>query len=474
MDYSASGENPLVFRPIFDEAEFKLEDEIDQEELGFMGELPIDFLVKMFTTLPKSYIEEQFEASGYDFEATMTALILAHGNQLPEQVAPLATEPVEEKKVQVCRHFLEGQCFRKDCWFRHDLDGTICKFWLRGGCLNGTACRFLHQVDTNTIVDKMQELKVTEVKKPKVHLKSERAFPALASSAAEVRGFFDSGPEKAEGYDRVIKVQRIKDKMPWIPTDIIQHYLASSWYYEPTTLTLLAKRYPQPRNFKPNVMQAPAKAPIQAHNKAIPAHKKIETRAKQVPKSAENLPWIATGITVGQVYQRFREEAARLARTRNGYFERARTNYLNGKKDVAKKLSLEGQALNLKMKEQHRLAAKAITAARNPRDSAVLDLHCLHISEAIDLLDETIAALRANKRPGGCTRPFYLLIGSGHHSSGSLPRLLPAVLDFLDSSHLNYVDCSSDGRCDYRNSVSKLIQLYPTSFKHFYPRLRPI
>lgn len=440
MDSSHIQGSKLVFRPIFDEDE--LEDEAEQEELGFMGDLPIDFLVKMFTTLPKNYIEEQFEASGYDFEATMTALILAHSNQVPVEAAPAVAEPVEEKKVQVCRHFLEGQCFRKDCWFRHDLDGTICKFWLRGGCVNGPGCRFLHQVDTNTIVDKMEKLKVTEVKKPKVHLKSERAFPSLAAPA-ETRGFFDSGPEKAEGYDRVIKVQRIKDKMPWIPTDIIQHYLASSWYYEPTTLTLLAKRYPQPRDFKPNVMQAPPQAP----RKVVPSAKKLETRVKHVPKAPEKLPWIDTGVIVGQVYQKYREEAARLARTRNGYFERARNSYLNGKKESAKKLSLEGQALNMKMKEQHRLAAKAISAARNPRDSAVLDLHCLHISEAIDLLDETIAALRANKRPGGFTRPFYLLIGSGHHSSGSHPRLLPAVLNFLDSCHLHYSDCSTDGRC---------------------------
>ncbi|KAI0244849.1 hypothetical protein L0F63_001014 [Massospora cicadina] len=238
----------------------------------------------------------------------------------------------------------------------------------------------------------MEKLKLNpKEKKPKVSLKSERAFPALNSATSSIRSFLESEPEKAEGYDRVVKVQRIKDKLPWVPTDIIQHYLASAWYYEPTTLSLLAKRYPQPRNYKPSAaVKAPAPRSIR---KTAPVQMKIETRVKHVPKAPENLPWIDTGTTVSQVYQKFREEAARLARTRNGYFERARNNYLNGKKDVAKKLSLEGQALNLKMKEQHRLAAKAIVAARNPGDSAVLDLHCLHISEAIDILDETDLAI---------------------------------------------------------------------------------
>jgi hypothetical protein len=33
------------------------------------------------------------------------------------------------KKRQVCRHFLAGECYRKDCWFVHDLSEKVCKFW---------------------------------------------------------------------------------------------------------------------------------------------------------------------------------------------------------------------------------------------------------------------------------------------------------------------------------------------------------
>lgn len=43
------------------------------------------------------------------------------------------TESVEPpptvKKRQVCRHFLAGECYRKDCWFVHDLQEKVCKFW---------------------------------------------------------------------------------------------------------------------------------------------------------------------------------------------------------------------------------------------------------------------------------------------------------------------------------------------------------
>jgi multidrug efflux pump subunit AcrA (membrane-fusion protein) len=33
------------------------------------------------------------------------------------------------KKRQVCRHYLAGECYRKDCWFAHDLKVKPCKFW---------------------------------------------------------------------------------------------------------------------------------------------------------------------------------------------------------------------------------------------------------------------------------------------------------------------------------------------------------
>ncbi|KAJ3204324.1 hypothetical protein HDU67_009642, partial [Dinochytrium kinnereticum] len=45
---------------------------------------------------------------------------------------------------QICRHFMAGSCYRADCWFSHSLDSTVCKFWLRGGCVRGDSCAFSH------------------------------------------------------------------------------------------------------------------------------------------------------------------------------------------------------------------------------------------------------------------------------------------------------------------------------------------
>jgi hypothetical protein len=44
----------------------------------------------------------------------------------------------------VCRHLLNGGCYRSDCQFSHDVDGHTCLFWLRGRCNKGEGCQFLH------------------------------------------------------------------------------------------------------------------------------------------------------------------------------------------------------------------------------------------------------------------------------------------------------------------------------------------
>lgn len=48
---------------------------------------------------------------------------------VPSKSATTNTLENTPKKRQVCRHFLAGECYRKDCWFVHDLQEKVCKFW---------------------------------------------------------------------------------------------------------------------------------------------------------------------------------------------------------------------------------------------------------------------------------------------------------------------------------------------------------
>lgn len=104
---------------------------------------------------------------------------------------------------------------------------------------------------------------------------------------------------------------------------------------------------------------------------------------------------------------------------------------ISGNKALAKSLSTQGHELNAKMKEYHYLAASEIFDARNPPNQIymdrLLDLHGLHVVEAVELLAHMLPKLGDEGLDS-----IYVVTGSGHHSkSHGNSRLLPAVEQFL-------------------------------------------
>jgi hypothetical protein len=52
----------------------------------------------------------------------------------------------QRRKSRICRHELQGTCYRADCPYSHDIAGVTCLFWLKGRChhSDGSSCRFMH------------------------------------------------------------------------------------------------------------------------------------------------------------------------------------------------------------------------------------------------------------------------------------------------------------------------------------------
>jgi hypothetical protein len=127
---------------------------------------------------------------------------------------------------------------------------------------------------------------------------------------------------------------------------------------------------------------------------------------------------------------------------RNKCFMAATSAYRKGDRRslaLARNLAIEGRALNDKMKEKHREAARGIFDMRNSWQNLVknqmLDLHGLHIAEAWGLLADLIPALHQ-----AGLRRVCIITGSGHHSKGSnfRARLLPSVERFCQEWGLPY------------------------------------
>lgn len=137
--------------------------------------------------------------------------------------------------------------------------------------------------------------------------------------------------------------------------------------------------------------------------------------------------WVSTGQSVAELYEELRAEAAQQASIRNKYFDRAAAAFKRNDGATAKKMGALGREANERMKELHKQAADAIFAKRNPPHVFdVIDLHGLHVSEAVERLP---AALEDK------TGKIRILTGTGHHTKGTgRARLRPAVKKWLQEN----------------------------------------
>ncbi|KAK9059554.1 hypothetical protein SSX86_020258 [Deinandra increscens subsp. villosa] len=163
--------------------------------------------------------------------------------------------------------------------------------------------------------------------------------------------------------------------------------------------------------------------------------------------------WLETGDAVANMYSEMRGEARDHARLRNAYFEQARQAYLIGHKGLAKELSVKGQLHNMQMKAAHLQAQESIYRQRNPVSPSIhgngrgggqerlIDLHGLHVTEAIHVLKRDLTMLRNVARSADQCLQVYICVGTGHHTRGTrTPARLPVAVQryLLEEEGLDY------------------------------------
>ncbi|CAL0324271.1 unnamed protein product [Lupinus luteus] len=163
--------------------------------------------------------------------------------------------------------------------------------------------------------------------------------------------------------------------------------------------------------------------------------------------------WLETGDAVANMYSELREEARDHARLRNAYFEQARQAYLIGNKALAKELSAKGQVHNMHMKAAHGKAQESIYHLRNPvgpemqvngrGHERMIDLHGLHVSEALHVLKHELSVLRSTARATEQRLQVYICVGTGHHTRGlRTPARLPITVQryLLEEEGLDFTE----------------------------------
>lgn len=149
----------------------------------------------------------------------------------------------------------------------------------------------------------------------------------------------------------------------------------------------------------------------------------------------------STGTSVAAEYAEARAEARDHARARNVCFENATQAYISGNKALAKELGAKGRWHNERMKLLHAQAANETFSRRNAATLAgthsssssrshngssgappTIDLHGLHVSEALHHLDRALENLQQRR-----VSKARVVVGVGQH--GKVPARLKTAVE---------------------------------------------
>jgi hypothetical protein len=153
---------------------------------------------------------------------------------------------------------------------------------------------------------------------------------------------------------------------------------------------------------------------------------------------AEGVRRVSTGAAVAAEYADARAAAADHARLRNQLFQQATLAYQSGNRALAKELGARGRAENEAMHAAHAAAAGDTFARRNAAAGGggggeVVDLHGLHVGEALAALERSLAAARAARAPG-----LRVVVGVGAHARPGAARLPDAARAWLAARGLEH------------------------------------
>lgn len=289
---------------------------------------------------------------------------------------------------------------------------------LQGSCLKGEDCEFNHHIDVETATAKFAQ--DTQKKQQDMVVINDEEYPDLNSAQSRRRNNNHHPPTSTNTTS-----SDDHDPFPSLGSQTKRSTKAIINFS-----TVAKQKASQPVKPKPNSNSSTG----------VPQTKKVTSGPLTKPV---DLPWLQTGTQVHHLYMEKRQEAIQCGLLRNRLFARASSYYLKGDGAKARAYSTEARRLNNDMRELHRIASQQIFEQRN-QNEAYLDLHGLHVEEALSLLEQRLGTIHHGV--------LYVVTGTGHHSVGRTGQLQPAVRQWLDH-HQPYPWAETHIRGDSRGGV---------------------
>ncbi|KAG8854563.1 hypothetical protein FRB96_007433 [Tulasnella sp. 330] len=367
----------------------------DQTGMGTDGMTPFEVLHSIFgASVPPATLEEALNKNGYEFEAAMAWLIDSGGKAVPPGSPQPSTalrpmmlpvtgsggrvvtasrdavnlmrggapagmmgrggasaagnwmgqRPAVATGGRVCRYFLAGECRRADCRFSHDVERALCRFWLKGQCVKGEQCEFLHtlpqDIDVQGLTSAMASADMPGSRsgsRQDYESPPPDDFPSLHAAAARANGGAIS-PHRNPDPGRTRFASAVKKQ----PAVVVTPQPGSATAPQRVSTSFGVRRLPGDRS--------------------SPATPRPSPRIKLRPPSL--LPTLPTGEVVNKLYMTYRNRAIQLGGARNQALTRAAEAWKRGDGAAAKKYSRDAHELNGKMRDEMVEAAQNLIRER--------------------------------------------------------------------------------------------------------------
>jgi len=286
-------------------------------------------------------------------------------------------------------------------------------------------------------------------KKSAIHLNRTTYQPPESQLQSQVQpqprpsSIFISKPRK--GFSSIakdMKLEKLQSTYSWLDYDIVKQFFdANNGNYNAAVQQLSDvydvryQDYPKKKSPIEKVVPQPATKPAVTINpdsvgSVIVNHKEL---LGETSRNREEQ---------GKLYDKYRQEAIQHATLRNLAFREATQAYLSGNGAAAKKLSEQGRYHDEKMKDLHAKAGKQIFLNRNRQFGNLLtiDLHGLHVKEAIEVLDQLFLGNNQLIERGDKKKIVSIITGAGKHSLHGRARLKPTVKNFLRDHKITHTE----------------------------------